>query len=101
MAEAILAADGDPSDCGAIGGETPIGTVFSYSPEFGTWDYYCGSDTPNGEIALVFNWAEESDSADAGGTQGFAEAAADALYAAHRGGLCERSTPDRALGWDY
>jgi len=84
MAEAILAADGDPSDCGAIGGETPIGTVFSYSPDFGTWDFYCGSDTPNGEIALVFNWAEESDSADAGGTQGFAEAAADALYAALR-----------------
>ena len=84
MAEAILAAGGDPSDCGAIGGETPIGTVFSYSPEFGTWDFYCGSDTPNGEIALVFNWAEESDSADGGGTQGFAEAAADALYAALR-----------------
>jgi hypothetical protein len=84
MAEAILAADGDPSGCGSIAGETPIGTVFSYSPEFGTWDFYCGSDTPNGEIALVFNWAEESDSADTGGTQGFAEAAADALYAALR-----------------
>ena len=84
MAEAILAADGDPSDCGAIGGETPVGTVFSYSPDSGTWDFYCGSDTPNGEIALVFNWAEESDSADSGGTQGFAEAAADALYAALR-----------------
>ncbi len=84
LAEAILAAAGDPSDCGAIGGETPIGTVFSYSPDFGTWDFHCGSDTPNGEIALVFNWAEESDSADASGTQGFAEAAADALYAALR-----------------
>ncbi len=58
MAEAILAADGDASDCGAIGGETPVGTVFSYSPDFGTWDFYCGSDTPNGEIALDFNWAE-------------------------------------------
>ena len=84
MAEAILAADGDPSGCGLIGGETPIGTVFRYSPEFGTWDFDCGSDTPNGEIALVFDWAEESDSADTGGTQGFAEAAADALYAALR-----------------
>ena len=84
MAEAILVADGDPSNCGSIGGETPIGTVFRYSPEFGTWDFYCGSDTPNGEIALVFDWAEESDSADTGGTQGFAEAAADALYAALR-----------------
>jgi hypothetical protein len=84
MAEAILAADGDPSNCGSIGGETPIGTVFSYSPEFGTWDFYCGSATPNGEIALVFDWAEESDSANTGGTQGFAEAAADALYAALR-----------------
>jgi len=84
MAEAILAADGDLSDCGAIGGETPLGTVFLYSPDFGTWDFYCGSDTPNGEIALVFNWAEESDGADTGGTQGFAEAAADALYAALR-----------------
>jgi hypothetical protein len=84
MAEAILATAGDPSDCGSIGGETPIGTVFSYSPEFGTWDFYCGSVTPNGEIALVFNWAEESDSANTGGTQGFAEAAADALYAALR-----------------
>jgi hypothetical protein len=58
--------------------------VFSYSPEFGTWDFECGSATPNGEIALVFDWAEESDSADTGGTQGFAEAAADALYAALR-----------------
>jgi hypothetical protein len=84
MAEAILAADGDTSDCGAIGGETPLGTIFLYSPDLGTWDFYCGSDTPNGEIALVFNWAEESDSADTGGTQGFAEAAADALYAALR-----------------
>jgi hypothetical protein len=84
MAEAILVADGDPSNCGSIGGETPIGTVFSYSPEFGTWDFYCGSTTPNGEIALVFDWAEESDSAGTGGTQGFAEAAADALYAALR-----------------
>ncbi|MBW2715246.1 MAG: hypothetical protein JRD03_04180 [Deltaproteobacteria bacterium] len=53
MAEAILVADGDPSDCGSIGGETPIGTVFRYSPEFGTWDFDCGSDTPNGEIALA------------------------------------------------
>jgi hypothetical protein len=84
MAEAILAADGDPSNCGSIGGETPIGTVFRYSPEFGTWDFDCGSATPNGEIALVFDWAEESDSANTGGTQGFAEAAADALYAALR-----------------
>ena len=58
--------------------------MFSYSPEFGTWDFDCGSATPNGEIALVFDWAEESDSADTGGTQGFAEAAADALYAALR-----------------
>jgi len=84
MAQAILAADGDPSDCGAIGGEAPRGTVFIYSPDFGTWDFHCGSGTPNGEIALVFNWAEESDGADTGGTQGFAEAAADALYAALR-----------------
>jgi len=84
MAEAVLAADGDPSSCGSIGGQTPIGTVFSYSPEFGTWDFYCGSDTPNGEIALVFDWAEESDSSNTGGTKGFAEAAADALYAALR-----------------
>jgi hypothetical protein len=84
MAEAILAADGDLSNCGAVGGENPIGTVFVYAPDFGSWDFYCGSDTPNGEIALVFNWAEESDSANTGGTQGFAEAAADALYAALR-----------------
>ena len=84
MAEAILAADGDPSDCGAIGGEVPLGSVFLYSPDSGAWDFYCGSDTPNGEIVLVFNWAEESDGVDTGGTQGFAEAAADALYAALR-----------------
>ncbi len=84
MAEAILAAAGDPSGCGAIGGQSPVGTVFRYSPEFGTWDFHCGSAVANGEIALVFDWAEESDSADAGGTQGFAEAAADALYAALR-----------------
>ena len=58
--------------------------MFSYSPEFGTWDFYCGSATPNGEIALVYNWAEESNSANTGRTKGFAEAAADALYAALR-----------------
>jgi len=84
MAKAILAAAGDPSACGAIGGETPIGSVFVYAPGSGAWNLYCGSDTPNGEIVLVFNWAEESDGADTGGTQGFAEAAADALYAALR-----------------
>jgi len=84
MAKAILAAAGDPSNCGAIGGTTPVGSVFVYAPDVGSWDFYCGSNTSNGEIVLVFNWAEESDGADTGGTQGFAEAAADALYAALR-----------------
>jgi len=84
MAEAILAAAGDPSNCGAIAGQTPVGTVFRYSPQSGSWDFYCGSLVPNGDIALVFDWAEESDSVDTGGTRGFAEAAADALYAALR-----------------
>jgi len=79
MAKAILAAAGDPSNCGAIGGATPVGSVFVYAPAVGSWSFYCGSDTPNGEIALVFNWAEESDGADTGGTQGFAEAAVEAL----------------------
>jgi len=85
MARAILAAAGDPSDCGAIPAETPVGTVFSYRPDSGEWQYDCGSAAPNGEIVLVFNWTRESDALiQGGGTQGYAEAAADALYAALR-----------------
>ena len=82
MAEAILAEAGDPSSCGAGGG--PVGTVFQYLPSTGEWDFECGSATPNGEIVLIFDWADESDVLNEGGTQGYAEAAADALYAALR-----------------
>lgn len=84
LGRAVLAADGDASDCGAIGGQTPIGSVLVYEPSDGSWTHECGSLTPNGEIVLVFNWSEESDGLTVGGTQGFAEAAADALYAALR-----------------
>lgn len=83
MARAILAADGDPSDCGDAAG-TPVGTVFTYDPVTGAWDYECGSSSPNGEVVLIFNWTEESDGLNVGGTQGYADAAADALYAALR-----------------
>ncbi len=82
MAKAILVEAGDPSDCGAGGG--PVGTVFEYIPATGVWEFECGSSTPNGEIVLIFNWATESDILNEGGTQGYAEAAADALYAALR-----------------
>jgi hypothetical protein len=84
MARAILAAAGDPSDCGAIATEAPVGTVFTYRPDSGEWQHHCGSAIPNGEIVLVFNWSQESDGLNLGGTQGYAEAAADALYAALR-----------------
>jgi hypothetical protein len=84
LAEVILAAAGDPSDCGAIPTETPVGTMFTYRPDTGEWRYECGSAVPNGEIVLVFNWSQESDGLNLGGTQGYAEAAADALYAALR-----------------
>jgi hypothetical protein len=83
MARAILAADGDTSDCGD-GAGTPIGTVFRYDPGTGAWQHECGSPTPNGEFVLIFDWTEESDGLNVGGTQGYAAAAADALYAALR-----------------
>jgi len=84
MAEAILARAGDPSGCGSLVGETPVGAVLDYDPATGEWQHYCGSSVPNGEIVLIFNWTRESDGLNLGGTQGFAEAAADALYAALR-----------------
>jgi hypothetical protein len=84
MARAILAAAGDLSDCGAIAGEAPAGTILRYQPDSGEWQHGCGSAVPNGEIVLVFNWSWESDGLNVGGTQGYAEAAADALYAALR-----------------
>jgi hypothetical protein len=58
--------------------------VFIYQPDSGDWQWECGSALPGGEIVLVFNWSEESDGLTPGGTQGYAEAAADALYAALR-----------------
>ncbi|MFQ5416493.1 MAG: hypothetical protein ACE5FL_05510 [Myxococcota bacterium] len=84
MGRAILAAAGDPSGCGAIGGQAPLGTMFLYDPATGGWNLECGSTAPNGEMVLVFNWTRESDGINLGGTQGYAEAAADALCAALR-----------------
>jgi len=83
MAEAILAEAGDTTACGALPG-TPSGALLVYDPATGRWDHHCGSTTVNGEIVLVFNWSRESDGLNLGGTQGYAEAAADALYAALR-----------------
>jgi hypothetical protein len=83
LAEAIVAAAGDATACGSLAG-TSLGTVFVYDAPDGTWDLHCGSTTPNGEIVLVFNWSRESDGFNLGGTQGFAEGAGDALYAALR-----------------
>jgi len=96
MAIAILAAAGDPSACG-FGAGTPIGTVFSYDPGTGAWAYECGSAMPNGESVLIFNWTEESDGLNAGGTQGYAEAAADALYAALRDPQLPAAFADHSL----
>jgi len=84
LAVAILAEAGDASDCGNATPPDPVGTVFTYDPDDGAWDLHCGSATPNGEIVLVFNWTEESDGLSVGGTQGYTEAAGDALYAALR-----------------
>lgn len=84
LGRAVLKAGGDGSRCGFDVGETPIGTIFTYEPATGAWQLECGSATPNGEIVLRFNWSQESDGLNIGGTQGFAEAAADALYAALR-----------------
>ncbi len=84
LGRAILAADGDPSDCGAQGSQTPYGSLFVYDPSTGAWELECGSTTPIGEIVLIYNWSQESDGFNIGGTQGFAEAAGDALYAALR-----------------
>jgi len=82
LGRAVLRADGDASHCGDDAGETPVGSLFSYIPATGAWQLECGSGTPNGEIVLVFDWSQESDGLNIGGTQGFTEAAADALYAA-------------------
>jgi len=84
LGRALLRADGDASHCGDDVGETPLGSIFSYLPATGEWQLECGSATPNGEIVMVFDWSQESDGLNIGGTQGFAEAAADALYAALR-----------------
>jgi hypothetical protein len=84
LGRAVLQADGDTSHCGDDAGETPLGSLFSYLPATGAWQLECGSATPNGEIVLLFDWSQESDGLNIGGTQGFAEAAADALYAALR-----------------
>ncbi len=68
------------------------GTVLRYNPTTdvpgtppftGTWQYYSGATTPNGPLVLVFDWAQESD-LNMGGAEGYAEAAADVLYAALR-----------------
>ena len=84
LGRAILAADGDPSGCGGQGNQTPRGSLFVYEPSTGAWEFECGSTTPIGEIVLIYNWSQESDGLNIGGTQGFAEAAGDALYAALR-----------------
>jgi hypothetical protein len=84
MGRTILAAAGDPSDCGTVSEQTPVGTMFLYDPVTGAWNSECGSATPNGEILLVFNWTRESDGLNLGGTQDYAEAAGDALCAALR-----------------
>ena len=84
LGRALLRAAGDTSQCGDDAGETPLGSLFSYLPASGEWQLECGSATPNGEIVMVFDWSRESDGLTVGGTQGFAEAAADALYAALR-----------------
>jgi len=92
MAKEILNQAGDASSC-ALGGSA-VGSVFQYVPEdklvgmttlrTGTWEYVCGAVVPNGEIVLIFDWAQESDSPNQGGSNGYAEAAADVLYAALR-----------------
>ena len=83
MARAILLEAGDTTECGDLAG-TPLGTVLEYDPASGQWQHVCGSTSPNGEIILLFNWVEESDGLNLGGTQGYTEHAGDVLYAALR-----------------
>jgi hypothetical protein len=84
LGRALLRAAGDDSHCGDDAGETAVGSLFVYQPTTGAWQLECGSAIPNGEVVLVFDWSAESDGLNIGGTQGFAEAAADALYASLR-----------------
>jgi len=84
MGRAVLRAAGDTSGCGTIPQQPPLGTIFVYDPDSGDWLFGCGSMDPGGEMVLVFDWSQESDGLNIGGTQGFTEAAADALYAALR-----------------
>ncbi len=73
MARAVLYRAGD------------MGTVYRYRPEDGRWAFVTsGGRGSSGEIVLIFNWAAESDQSNVAGTQGTAEGAADALYAALR-----------------
>jgi hypothetical protein len=81
MAEAIRARSPRPSDpCPSATG----GTILVYDPCYGVWNTHCGSEDPNEEIILLFNWRLESDGVNFGGDYGYAEAAGDALYAALR-----------------
>ncbi|MEW5801748.1 MAG: hypothetical protein AB1847_06540 [bacterium] len=72
------------------------GTVLEYIPATGQWESVDPIVTP-GDIILIFNWQQESDILNAGGTKGFAEAAADALYAA----LCDPQVPAALEGSNF
>ena len=67
----------------AAGGQ---GAVLRYVPATGQWQQAAGNaSSADAPLVLLFNWADESDGATLPGTNiGYAEAAADALYAALR-----------------
>ncbi len=68
----------------AAGGTPMKGTILVYQPSTGNWSWLAGTYNSGAEIILLFDWTTESDALNQGGTMGFAEAAADALYAALR-----------------
>jgi hypothetical protein len=71
MAEAIVERAGE-------------GSVFRYDPATGRWQYVTGFGPPDDVVVLIFNWTAESDGPSVGPNWGYAQAAADALYASLR-----------------
>jgi hypothetical protein len=78
MAEAIRARTSNNEPC------LSRGTILEYKPCTGEWAKHCGSEDERDDVVLIFNWRQESDGINQGGTFGFVEGAADALYAALR-----------------
>lgn len=67
-------------DAGVTGG-----SVYRYDGATGSWRYLPTiSDGTTENVALIFNWVDESDGVDIGANWGYAQAASDALVSALR-----------------